>query len=511
MNELRLTAALTITAADTAARTITGQIVPFDVVGNTSAGPTIVASDAVIDIPDRVPMLISHDSDRPIGLLASHERNATGISATFALIATGTADQALIEAAAGVRNGLSVGLDVTAYTETPDGLIVEGATLRETSLVTFPAFDSARVADVAASETTTDSPADPVEDISTESEELPVDDTTNPDVAAAALPRVTVTAEAFPYGSPSAAGHSYFRDMLNSRHDVEAARRVDHASRMLTAAETSADVAEIIPPGYRPDLYVGSIAAPRPVIDSFTSYALTDATPFKVPTFLSIDSALIADHVEGTNPTAGAISFDEITVSPKAVSGSYDVSREALDSANPALDQIVMQAIRDDYATKSESYAAAQIVDGASSGDAWVTAGFTAAIMASYADFIDTRRAPADVVLAATAAFSALATEVDDMGRPMNPYAGPSNANGTMGVAGQGLNVAGVNVRPAWALAANGSALIVAKRTDAATWESGLRMWRWEEVAGPANIRFAAFGYIAAAVLRPTGVVSRAD
>ena len=39
------------------------------------------------------------------------------------------------------------------------------------------------------------------------------------------------------------------------------------------------------------------------------------------------------------------------------------------------------------------------------------------------------------------------------------------------------------------------------------TFESGLRMWRWEEKSGPANIQIAAFGYIVCAVLRATGLL----
>lgn len=509
MTTLTLTAALTITATNVDARTITGTIVPFDVVGNTSAGPTIVRPGA-ITVPDRVPLLVSHDPDRPIGRLVSHDITDSGIVGTFHVIPTPAGDSALIEATAGVRDGLSVGLDVESYTDTPDALIVDAATLREVSQVTFPAFESARIADVAASDDPTDSDPAPVESApETESEEPTVDDSTNTTDVAASLPRVTVTAEAFPYGTPS--GHSFVRDMVNARHDVDAARRVAQASDMLRAAQTSTNVAEIIPPGYRPDLYVGALASPRPVIDAFTSYALTDATPFKIPTFGSISSALIDDHVEGTNPTPGAIVFDEITVTPKAVSGSYDVSREAIDAANPSLDQIVMAAIREDYAAKSEAYAAGVVVAGGSAGTAWPTSDWSVGVVGSCADYVEGRRMPANVILASSAAFSQLATEVDDIGRPMNPYLAPANATGALAGAAAGLNVGGVAVNSAWALGAEGAALLVARNSDAATWESGLRMWRWEEVAGPANIRFAAFGYLAAAVLRPSGVVVRAD
>jgi|LauGreDrversion4_2_1035121.scaffolds.fasta_scaffold02617_19 HK97 family phage prohead protease len=499
---MRLTANYRVTAADLEARTITGQVVPFGATGHTSAGPTVVDA-AAVTVPDRVPLLVSHDDDRPVGRMTGHQVTEDGITATFRIIGTSAGDSALLEAAEGVRDGLSVGLDVdTSRVDESGALVITAATLREVSLVTFPAFDAARVTDVAA--THTDPTPEPVPAESgeddTQQEEPTVDDTTTPsggEVVAAALPRITVTAEAFPYGNGD---HSMFRDMIAARYDDDAARRVHAAQAMITAAAKSADVADVIPPGYRPDLYVAEQPVPRPFIDAFARYGITDATPFKVPAFG--DSAnMVRSHVEGTNPAAGTLTVTDVTVTPQAVSGIYDISREALDASNPSLDAIIMTAIREDYAALSEGLCADAIQAGATAKTGPST---TLGIMGAASDFMQARGLPADRILASGDTFTALVTEKDGGNRPMNPFAGAMNADGSVSSAASALSVGGLAVRHAWAATA---AFVVARSADAATWESGLRTWRWEEVAGPANIRFAAFGYVAAAVLRPTGVV----
>ena len=518
---MNLTASYRLTAADLETRTITGSIVPFGSVGSTSAGPTIIAAGSV-DVPDRVVMLVGHDDDRPVGRLTSHEVTDGGIVASFKIAATTNGDQALLEAAEGIRDGLSVGLAVAeSHTDDSGNLTVTAATLREVSLVTFPAFEAARVSDVAAHHEEPPHPHPHPGDTPKPAKGAPkkkehtVEETTTPEtvVEAAVTPEpayvpARITAEAFPYGTPAASGLSMFRDMLEASHDPVAADRSRKAVTMLTAATGAAGtsaVAEIIPPGYRGDMYVGEQMWGSPFRSAFVRHAISDATPFKIPTFNNA-SGLASNHVEGTNPTAGSLTFGEIVVTPKAISGSYLVTREALDAANPSLDAIIIQALREAYDNAAETAVAAAILAGATAGAAWPTSDYTAAVIETMAGFIGTRMAEADTVLVNPTAFTELATEKDSSKRPMNPYLNPSNADGTIGSAAGRLNVAGVSVRQAWSSTAD---LVVAKRSDAAVFESSMLGFRFNEKHGPAAIEFATFGYVAATVLRAEGIVKR--
>jgi ATP-dependent Clp protease, protease subunit len=313
------------------------------------------------------------------------------------------------------------------------------------------------------------------------------------------IPRATVQ-DPFPY-RPNEGG--FFRDLINSKNDPEAAERFRRAGLMIEAAQVSTDTAEVIPTIYRPDLYVGQLGVPRVVIDSFSQGTLDGPNPFRIPQFETA-AGLNAPHVEGTNPTDGTIAFDEKIITPAARSGQYTGSREQFEGSNPAIDAIVMNAIREEYALETETAAITAYLAGATAGTVVdISDGVTMQVRDRFITFQTNRKRAAQIFLAGATLFSELAKQVDSTGRPLNPSYGPVNASGVVGPAMESIEVAG-RVTPLVPILTGG---LLGVPSDAWTWESGLRFWRFEEVAGPANIRIAAFGYVAHAVLRGTGLL----
>jgi HK97 family phage prohead protease len=140
-------------SVDVPSRRITGLIAPWDVVGYTSAGATRFArgSIAMPTDPRRVKLLIQHGHDlAAVGLGHSFETTPAGVIASFDIPAGPAGDDALALAANGLRDGLSVGVLIDAHTRDGDVINVSSARVYEVSLVTIPAFDDARVLDVAA-------------------------------------------------------------------------------------------------------------------------------------------------------------------------------------------------------------------------------------------------------------------------------------------------------------------------------------------------------------------------
>jgi HK97 family phage prohead protease len=142
-----------VTAADSSARTITGLVATWGAVGRTSAGParfargSITASDL-----QRVKLMVEHDTGQVVGYATAAQETDTGLEATFHVPAGPAGDAALASAAAGLRDGLSVGVEVLAASPAADGVLdVTAGAWRETSLVAIPAYQSARVTHVAAS------------------------------------------------------------------------------------------------------------------------------------------------------------------------------------------------------------------------------------------------------------------------------------------------------------------------------------------------------------------------
>ncbi len=151
-----LTFSAAIEASDTGRRIISGKIVPFNgEVGHTNVGPVIFEAGA-IQIPNvsKIKLLAQHEKNNPIGRMQNFQESADGIYASFKVSASTKGQDFLIMASEGLIDGLSVGVEVIASKERKDGtLIVSAARLQEVSLVESPAFDNARVLDVAAQAT----------------------------------------------------------------------------------------------------------------------------------------------------------------------------------------------------------------------------------------------------------------------------------------------------------------------------------------------------------------------
>ena len=137
---------VTATATD---RTIAGVALPFGQVGRTSAGPVTVNAGAV-RVPESlrsVKLFREHGREHPLGYALTATEDQTGLRMSFRAAATPDGDAALLEAAEGVRDALSVELDNVRI---EDGVVVE-AELTGVALTAVPAFPGARLVASAAS------------------------------------------------------------------------------------------------------------------------------------------------------------------------------------------------------------------------------------------------------------------------------------------------------------------------------------------------------------------------
>jgi hypothetical protein len=298
------------------------------------------------------------------------------------------------------------------------------------------------------------------------------------------------------------------------------------------ATSTTASNPQIIPPGYRPDLFIPMLDQGRPFASALSQGVIANATPFVVPVFVSATGATAA-HVEGNNPTDGTLVFTTKTVTPGAISGLLKLTREIVDSSNPAIDQIALAAMRESYARQTEAQIYT-LLNGSSGQGGTITAGFvpsgaqvrtatgTAAgglagaalldgIRAAMAEYPFRRFAAPDITLMSQEATTAFAGAKDTTGRPLLPSVGATNTNGLGNALTQGWFVDGLAHVPAWAISLNAAGdadTFMLNRADAWIWESPLLTFRYEERSGPAVIDLALFGYFATHLLRPVGLSS---
>jgi HK97 family phage prohead protease len=438
---------ITLTAADTQSRTLTGRIVTWGEEGFTSAGKTIFAKDS-ITIPKNVKLLLEHDRTRPIGKLTKYEVTDTGIEASFKIAGTIAGDDSLLEAAEGLRDGFSVGIKLNEWKNVEGSMVISSSEMIETSLVTDPAIDSARVTEVAATETEVSESND--SDIKPEGEDLvseTVSESVTTEAVEAAKSEVTVSASApVMYSSPRVnlnvtAGQFAKAQLAASRGDSDA-RDLVAALQVATVAENTG----MVPPNYLRDV-IGIIDNSRPFIDSIERAALPAAgmkifTP-KLGTQATV--ALTAEAAEFAS-TDTAVTFQEDNVVKFAGAGILDV--ELVDRSDPSFLDLYIRELAASYAQKTDDYALGLARDGAvgSSG-----ASIYKAIADGIADSYGVMRfTPNRLVVHPTAAgsisYADLLGAEDGNDRPLFAAAVPQNAGGLITQGSTQGTVAGLSL-----------------------------------------------------------------
>jgi HK97 family phage prohead protease/HK97 family phage major capsid protein len=563
---------------DATARTISGLLVPYGPVGATSQGKLRFSQGSLTwSEPRRVKLLVEHDQRLSVGYATELVDSAEGLRGTFHVPPGELGDQLLAEAADGRRDGLSVGVQLDDATATrlrrANGAAVDASgVLRETSSVSVPAFDSARIDAVAAHTTDLvvsgwhDEPhpnqegnampcslcgqnhapgvACPSSVTATAATDTPTTtatatapatgqavDTTaaagphTPAPAAAVAPQVVLAAAgaAFHVATEPTTytfdgqGPSLVVDAYQARMhgDSEAAERMARFNAELTGgnpasvmalaavATTATDGPDTFlgPTTYRPDLFRAAIDRARPITSRIGTTPIRNAQPFTIPVEGEFDG--VDDHVEGTaHVPEGTLTAGDATLTPKAMSGAYRVSRELVDQTNPAIDRIALRAMVRDYRRHTEGKVVAALAAAAGAGTANVNT--FAEVRAALAAMVGDDDMPADELFASQTFLAALLAETAADGRPMLQVTG-AQPGASVRAGYTGAMVDTTELVRAGSLAA-GDAFAV-QNDDVLIVESPTQTFRYDEVEGPGIIKLALWGYFGAAVLDAAGVV----
>lgn len=561
------TAGATAATVDSSARTISGLLVPFGVPGQTSTGRLIYTKGSLRwSDPRRVKLLVEHDQRLSVGYATELVEMDDGLHGTFHVPPGELGDQVLAEASSGVRDGLSVGVELDDVTmqrlrRQQGAAINASGQLRETSSVSVPAFDAARIESVAAAAgglavtswdvvpspnqegpamttATTPPPAPPAPQPEPQPAPQPAPPAPQQAAAAPASPTSAATAPVATAAATTSApqpvlavagaalqvvsepstytfdglGPSLVRDAYTARMDAdtEAAARLTRYNSELTAGNpssvmalaavaTTADVGEFIgPTTYRPDLLRSVIDRSRPIITRLGTTPIRNAQPFTLPVEGEFDG--VGDHVEGTaHVPEGTFTAGEATMTPRAVSGAYRLSRELVDQSNPALDRIVLRAMVRDYRRHSESKVVAALVAAGGAGTVVTT---YMGVRGALAGFVGDDDMGADELFTSPSFLQTLLEE-ENAGEPVlkvnNQNAGASVKAGYTGAIIDTTELVRASSLPAGdAYAVQNDALLVV--------ESPVQTFRFDEVEGPGIVKLALWAYLGAAVIDASGV-----
>ena len=444
---MKISFPIEITAADTNKRTISGKIVTWDEQGSTSAGLTVFEKDS-IDFSKPVKLLLEHQTTKPLGKLIDISATDTGLEATFRLAKTFRADDALEEAATGLRDGFSVGVKINEWKNEEGVLRIKSSTLQEVSLVTDPAIDSARVAEVAASETTENSEAT-AEETTTEENKVSeiISEAPIATEAVEATQAPVVTANYMAYTKPRVDTNVTAGQYLNAQ--VRAIQG-DTDARDLVAALQVATVSEntgMVPPNYLRDV-IGVIDSSRPFIDSIERAPLP-ASGMKIFTPKLGTQATVALTAEGSefSSTDTTVTFQEDNIVKFA--GANIVNVELFDRSDPSFADLLIRELAASYAQKTDAYAAnIAAQNSAASTGSTIYKSIADGISDSYGvmRFVPNRLLVAPGSGVNGIDFAGLLGAVDGSNRPLFAAAAPQNAAGLISQGSTAGTVAGLSL-----------------------------------------------------------------
>lgn len=375
-------------------RTLSGLLLPFGEEGRTNLGRLTASEDTALDLGDDVTLNVEHDPKRPIGRPLGVERTPEGLRASWRIVETRDGDDALTEAAEGLRAGFSVELEPIV---TRGGRIVSG-TLQAAGLVARPAFPSARLAaaeDVVVPDMgdAADDPQDPAEppavvidgealpnvesvDVTPERIDITTTDRTPADGEYETTNDALAASEPEPKENPMTATARVQNAALVAARTDEP--KTDAATlfgtlagvhkQALSPARMEAALSDIVPGdilGIEQPQYVGQMWQGVPYARKYIPvFEHADLTSFEIKGW---------DWADGKKPTVGLYtgnktdipSNDVETVATAGVlqriAGGHDIDRKFRDFSNVEFWEKYFAAMAESYAKVSDTYIRDQI------------------------------------------------------------------------------------------------------------------------------------------------------
>ena len=380
-------------------RTITGIALPYNTEATVSGGQTVSFLPGSLPTEGKAPKLyMSHDSSQAIGLVTERTDDETAMYFSAKVSTTALGDEALILAADGVLDSVSVGVNPTKFSYNEDGvMIVEAADWMELSLVPQPAFSGATITDVAASiptsedEVSNNTETAPDEPEPTESEETEVSENPAPEVIEASTLFAQPKREfAMPSAAEVLAAYHIGGDTYAKVSDAfKTAQRKNQTALQAAAGD--------IVTGDTPGLLNIPVLGPlfqdlnfvRPVVSAFGARSMptTTSRQFVRPTITTHTSAAVqSNQLDAVSATTMVIAANTVTKS--TVAGQVTLSIQDIDFTDPSALQLVLNDLAGEVLIKTDDIAADALVAGkTASGSTWtVTANDPSSLIESLYD-----------------------------------------------------------------------------------------------------------------------------
>ena len=429
-------------------RTLAGLALPYNVEATVNDGTKVMFMPGSLNASEKMPkMYLNHDSTKAVGIVTSLVDTPGGMMYEARISETALGNEALVLAADGVLDAVSVGVNPTRFSYDEKGtMIIESADFQELSLVPYGAFAGASVDRVAASQGIPQDEQE-VDNIETETPNEELDTMTQPTetptVIEAASVAPVVYAQPRTFKLPTA-GEFISASFQGGSVLAEMNARIQAAAPNITTADT---------PGILPEIITGSVFDSLNPIRPFVSAIGARAMPQSGATFRR--PVITVRPVVTQQPTGQLNQLDPSTVTVannnvnKLTFGTFvTMSEQDLDWTDPASINIVLNQLAIAYGQATNNYAVdtchAAITQTSAVADTTDPADWIAAIYEGARQISNTSNYLPTHMVVTPGTWAALGSLVDSTGRPVFPQIGAMNAPGELSAANWNGNPLGL-------------------------------------------------------------------
>jgi HK97 family phage prohead protease len=362
-------------------RSISGTAVPYNVPARVSDGTEVIFRPGSLPVEGKAPRLFMyHDASMPVGVVTERVDTEQGMMFTAKISATTLGNDALVMAADGTIDQVSVGVNPTKFSYDEAGtMIIEAAEWQELSLVPIGAFgDMANISQVAAS-----IHQEPEEISNTETQEPIEKETEMSEPVAPAVEATIPTAPIFAQAKrefvlPSAGeymaayhiGGDTFANINKTIAEYTASKRTPlqaAAGDQLTTDTPGLLNVNVLGP------LVQDLNFVRPVVEALGARAYPDSGAQKTfirPT-ITTHTSVASQSTELSAVSATTMVIASNSVSKTTLAGQVTLSVQDIDFTNPAAMQLILNDLMGEYMIASDNFAADNLLAAANSSGVW--------------------------------------------------------------------------------------------------------------------------------------------
>lgn len=417
-------------------RSISGTAVPYNVPARVSDGTEVIFRPGSLPVEGKAPRLFMyHDASMPVGVVTERVDTEQGMMFTAKISATTLGNDALVMAADGTIDQVSVGVNPTKFSYDEAGtMIIEAAEWQELSLVPIGAFgDMANISQVAAS-----IHHEPEEISNTETQEPIEKETEMSEPVAPAVEATIPTAPIFAQAKKEFALPSAGEYMAAYHIGGDTFANINKAVAEYTASKrtplqaAAGDQLTTDTPGLLNVTVLGPLVQDlnfiRPTVNALGARAYPDGGAQKTfirPT-ITTHTDVGTQSTELSAVTARTMVIASNSVSKTTLAGQVTLSVQDIDFTNPAAMQLILNDLMGEYMIASDNFAADNLLTAANSSGVWdgTVADLLKSVYDSAVDISSGRNFTPTHMFVSPDVWGQMGQLADTTGRPVFPFIG---------------------------------------------------------------------------------------